>query len=150
MNHNKWTYQFPLALSQPFFIKPRFPSHGQTGVGGGAEEGEVAAALIEDLECVLELGICVIMVSLDHVVDFMKVFLELFNNLSQCITRVHSPPMVWRRISKAIHTLSSRHCTWLEGSDVETGLVVPDGKEVIESVMRQRLHGGGGAVPSRL
>ena len=45
---------------------------------------------------------------------------------------------------------SSWHCTWLEGSDVETGLVVPDGKEVIESVMGQRLHGGGGAVPSRL
>ena len=87
-------YQFSLALSQPFFIKSCFPRHGQTGVWCGAEEGEVAAALIEDLECVLELGIRVIMVSLDHVVDFMKVFLELFNNLSQCITRVHSPPMV--------------------------------------------------------
>ena len=94
MNHNKRTYQFPLALSQPFFIKPRLSSHGQAGVWGGAQEREVAAALIQDLKCVLQLDICVVMVSLNHVMDLMKIFLELFNNLGQGITSVHSPPMV--------------------------------------------------------
>ena len=94
MNYNKRPYQFSLALSQPFFIKSRLPRHGQTGVRGGAQEGEVAAALIQNLECVLELHIRVIMVGLDHVVNFMKVFFELLHNLCQSITSVHSPPMV--------------------------------------------------------
>ena len=94
MNYNKRPYQFSLALSQPFFIKSRLPSHGQTGARGGTQEGEVAAALIQNLECVLELYICVVMVGLDHVVNFMKVFFELLHNLGQCITSVHSPPMV--------------------------------------------------------
>ena len=95
MNHNKRTYQFPLALSQPFFIKPRLSSHGQTSVWGGAQEGEVAAALIQDLKCVLHFDIRVVMVSLNHVMDLMEIFFELLNNLGQGITSVHSPPMVY-------------------------------------------------------
>ena len=87
-------YQFSLALSQPFFIKSCFPRHGQTGVWCGAEEGEVAAALIEDLECIFELDIRVIMVSFKHVVDLMEILFELLNNFGQCVTSVHPPPMV--------------------------------------------------------
>ena len=36
------------------------------------------------------------------------------------------------------------------GPDVDAGLVVPDGEEVVQPVVGQRLHGRGRAVPRRL
>ena len=94
---------------------------------------EITAVVIERLKCLLELHVRVVTVTLQHVVDLVQVLLQLVHDLGQGIAGVHTSTMVG-----------------LESSDVEAGFVIPHGQEIIQSIVRQRLHGGRGAVPGCL
>ena len=100
------THQLSLALLQSLLVQSSLPRHGEPRVWTGAEEGEVGAALVETLECLLQLHLGAVVVSLDHVVDLVQPLLQLLSDPGQGVAGVHPPPMVR-----------------LEGSDVQAGLI---------------------------
>ena len=127
------SYQFSLALNESLLVQPSLPGHGESGVGSGAEQGEVAAVLIQTIKCFLQLDVHILVLSLHLDVDLVQVLLQLVHHLGQSIAGVHPPPVVR-----------------LESSDVETWLVISEGEEVVESVMGLRLEWRSGAVPGCL
>ena len=78
-----------MALGEPLLVQPRLARHGEAGVGRGAQQREVGAAVVEVLEGLLQLGLRVLVVSLQQAVDLVQLLLQPLHDLGHGVAGVH-------------------------------------------------------------